>query len=133
LREVVRMLCAGVVHGDLSEFNILVGADGPVIIDLPQAVDASGNNNAFRMLRRDVDNMTQYCGRYAPELLDTEYAFEIWKLYQDAALLPESPLTGRYVHDDTAADVDGVLDQIAEARAEAEARQRGREAAEAED
>ncbi|AXQ28879.1 serine protein kinase RIO [Solimonas sp. K1W22B-7] len=133
IRQIVRMLCAGLIHGDLSEFNVLLAEDGPVIIDLPQAVDASGNNNAFRMLRRDVDNMTAYCGRFAPELLDTEYAFEIWKLYQDAELKPDSPLTGRYVHDESAADVDGVLDQIAEARAEAEARQRGREAAEAED
>ena len=49
------MLCAGVVHGDLSEFNILLAADGPVIIDLPQAVDAAGNNHAQRMLLRDVD------------------------------------------------------------------------------
>lgn len=130
--QIVRMLCAGLIHGDLSEFNVLLGADGPVIIDLPQAVDASGNNNAFRMLRRDVDNMTAYCGRYAPELLDTEYAFEIWKLYQNAELRPDSVLTGRYEHDETLADVDGVLAQIAEARLEAEIRQAGREAAEAE-
>lgn len=130
--QIVRMLCAGLIHGDLSEFNVLLGADGPVIIDLPQAVDASGNNNAFRMLRRDVDNMTAYCGRYAPELLDTEYAFEIWKLYQNAELRPDSVLTGRYEHDETLADVDGVLAQIAEARLEAELRQAGREAAEAE-
>lgn len=130
--EVVRMLCAGLIHGDLSEFNVLLGAAGPVIIDLPQAVDASGNNNAFRMLARDVANITAYCGRYAPELLATEYAYEIWKLYQSTELRPDSVLTGQFVHDARSADVDGVLRQIEEARFEAELRQRGRDAAEAE-
>lgn len=130
--EVVRMLCAGLIHGDLSEFNVLLGAAGPVIIDLPQAVDASGNNNAFRMLARDVANITAYCGRYAPELLATGYAYEIWKLYQSTELRPDSVLTGQFVHDARSADVDGVLRQIEEARFEAELRQRGRDAAEAE-
>lgn len=130
--EIVRMLCAGLIHGDLSEFNVLLGADGPVIIDLPQAVDAAGNNNAFRMLARDVNNITGYCGRFAPELLATEYAHEIWKLYQDTELRPDSELTGTFVHDETHADVDSVLNQIDEARQEAERRQRGREEAEAE-
>ncbi|HEY9547067.1 MAG TPA: PA4780 family RIO1-like protein kinase [Solimonas sp.] len=131
--QIVRMLCAGLIHGDLSEFNVLLGAAGPVIIDLPQAIDASGNNNAFRMLARDVANITAYCGRYAPELLDTQYAYEIWKLYQSTALRPDSVLTGRFVHDPRSADVDGVLRQIEEARFEAERRQLGRDAAEAED
>lgn len=130
--QIVRMLCAGLIHGDLSEFNVLLGAAGPVIIDLPQAIDASGNNNAFRMLARDVANITAYCGRYAPELLDTQYAYEIWKLYQSTELRPDSVLTGRFVHDPRSADVDGVLRQIEEARFEAELRQRGRDAAEAE-
>ncbi|NGY04722.1 PA4780 family RIO1-like protein kinase [Solimonas terrae] len=130
--QIVRMLCAGLIHGDLSEFNVLLGAVGPVIIDLPQAVDAAGNNNAFRMLARDVANITAYCGRFAPELLATEYAHEIWKLYQASELRPDSVLTGHFVHDARSADVDGVLLQIEEARREAERRQMGRDAAEAE-
>lgn len=129
MSQIVRMLYAGLIHGDLSEFNVLLGADGPVIIDLPQAVDASGNNNAFRMLARDVANITAYCSRYAPELLATEYAHEIWKLYESTELRPDSVLTGRFEHDATPADVDSVLEQIEEARKEAELRQAGREAA----
>jgi RIO kinase 1 len=132
MRQVVLMLCAGLIHGDLSEYNVLLDAAGPVIIDLPQAVDAASNNNAFAMLRRDVDNITAYCGRYAPELLDTEYAFEIWELFHSRKLRPDSILTGHFVHDETVADVAGVLDQIEEARQEAQRRQRGREEAEAE-
>src|SRR5207344_473888 len=96
LREVVRMLCAGVVHGDLSEFNILVGADGPVIIDLPQAVDAAGNNHAPAMLERDVANLRHYFGRFAPELLATNYGREIWALYEKGMLLPDSVLSGHF-------------------------------------
>ncbi|MGB7288846.1 MAG: PA4780 family RIO1-like protein kinase [Candidatus Macondimonas sp.] len=119
IAQIVRMLCAGLIHGDLSEFNVLVGVDGLVIIDLPQAVDAAGNNNAFRMLERDVNNVRAYCGRFAPELLDTEYAHEIWALYTENLLQPDTPLTGRFVHDETPADVDGVLRQIEEAREEA--------------
>lgn len=131
MNQIVRMLCAGLIHGDLSEFNVLLGPDGPVIIDLPQAVDASGNNNAFRMLARDVENITAYCARQAPELRNTFYAHEIWKLYQSTELHPDSVLTGEHVFDDSAVDVDEVLAQIEEARFEAEARQRGREQAEA--
>jgi RIO kinase 1 len=129
--QIVRMLCAGLIHGDLSEFNVLVEDRGPVIIDLPQAVNASGNNNAFQMLARDVGNITAWCGRHAPELLDTQYAAEIWSLYQSAALRPDSPLTGLFVDRQGPADVDGVLRQIDEARREAERRRLGREAAEA--
>src|SRR5512134_324880 len=91
--EVVRMLCAGVVHGDLSEFNILVGRDGPVIIDLPQAVDAAGNNHAPKILERDVANLRNYFGRHAPELLATDYGREIWALYEAGVLQPDTPLT----------------------------------------
>jgi len=131
MRQIVRMLCAGLIHGDLSEYNVLLGTSGPVIIDLPQAVDAASNNNAFAMLQRDVNNITAYCGRYAPELLDTEYAHEIWKLFHSRKLRPDSELTGRFVHDQTEADVEGVLRQIDEARQEAERRQRGRDEAEA--
>lgn len=122
LREVVRMLCAGVVHGDLSEFNILLAADGPVIIDLPQAVDAAGNNHACRMLLRDVDNLRAFFGRSAPELLGTEYGAEIWSLYQRGLLLPETPLTGRYEHVRGAVDLASVMREIDDARAEEAAR-----------
>src|ERR1700682_384115 len=101
IREVVRMLSAGVIHGDLSEFNILLGADGPVIIDLPQAVDAAGNNHAPRMLGRDADTLRALSARYAPELLATDYGKEIWSLYEGGVLTPGAALTGRYEHDET--------------------------------
>jgi RIO kinase 1 len=120
--EVVRMLCAGVIHGDLSEFNILLGADGPVIIDLPQAVDAAGNNHAPRMLVRDVDNLRRFFGHFAPELLATDYGKEIWSLYEAGALVPGSPLTGRYVHDERSADLESVMREIDDARLEEAAR-----------
>lgn len=131
MAEIVRMLCAGLIHGDLSEFNVLVGADGLVIIDLPQAVDAAGNNNAFRMLARDVNNIRAYCGRFAPELLATDYAHEIWHLFENNRLRPDSALTGVFAHRTEAADVDGVMRNIDDARDEAQRRQRGRAAAEA--
>ena len=130
MREIVRMLSAGLIHGDLSEFNVLVDRDGPVIIDLPQAVDAAANNNAERMLERDVGNITAYCGRFAPELLDSRYAPEIWQLYSLSQLRPDSPLTGQFLDTSGPADIDAVLAQIDEARDENERRQRGREAAE---
>jgi RIO kinase 1 len=129
--QIVRMLCAGLIHGDLSEFNVLLDVNGPVIIDLPQAVNAAGNNNAFAMLERDVNNMRAAFGRAAPELLATEFAQEIWKLYEAGELTPQTPLTGRFDRDPTAADVGAVLDHIEEERQEAEARQRRREAADA--
>jgi RIO kinase 1 len=129
--QITRMLCAGLIHGDLSEFNVLLDANGPVIIDLPQAVDAAGNNNAFAMLERDVNNMRETFGRSAPELLETQYAHEIWKLYEAGDLRPESLLTGMFAHDLTAPDVDAVLVQIEDERREAEERQRRREEADA--
>ncbi len=132
MAQIVRMLCAGLIHGDLSGFNVLVDANGPVIIDLPQAVNAASNNNAFAMLERDVNNMRASFAVAAPELLGTSYAHEIWGLYQASELTPESPLTGQFAHHLATADVDMVLDHIEAARAEAEARQRGREAAAAE-
>ncbi|MDD5335506.1 MAG: serine protein kinase RIO [Rhodoferax sp.] len=122
LRQVVRMLCAGVVHGDLSEFNILLAADGPVIIDLPQAVDAAGNNHAQRMLLRDVANLRAFFGRFAPELLNTNFGPEIWDLYQRGVLQPELPLTGHFERKNAAVDVGGVLREIDDARAENAAR-----------
>jgi RIO kinase 1 len=106
------MLCAGIVHGDLSEFNVLVDDYGPVIIDLPQAVDAAANMNAKRMLERDVNNMREYYGQFAPSLLKTSYAKEMWGLYEEAKLLPATPLTGLFEEDDTGADVDSVLEEI---------------------
>ncbi len=122
LGEVVRMLRAGVVHGDLSEFNILLAADGPVIIDLPQAVDAAGNNHANRMLLRDVDNLRNFFGRFAPDLLATEYGHEIWDLYQRGVLHQDVVLTGRFERILEAVDVDGVLSEIDDARFEEAAR-----------
>jgi len=127
---VMRMLCAGVVHGDLSEFNVLVDDYGPVIIDLPQAVDAAGNNNAKAMLERDVNNMTAYYGQYAPELLGSKYDKEIWALFEDGELHPEVELTGHFEESTEAADVDVVMQEIKAAFAEEQERQeRMREAA----
>jgi RIO kinase 1 len=112
VKEVVRMLCAGIVHGDLSEFNILMSADGPVIIDLPQAVDAAGNNNARDMLERDVRNLSDYFGRFAPELLTTEYGKEIWALYAHGDLTLETQLTGRFRQTNKPVDLKGVMREI---------------------
>jgi len=128
IRQIVMMLCAGLVHGDLSEFNVLVGPDGPVIIDLPQAVDAAGNNHAFRMLERDVGNMAAYFGRFAPELKYTHYAKEMWALYEDGKLQPDTPLTGHFDDPEDEADVDSVLREIADALREQERREAGRAA-----
>ena len=112
IKEVVRMLCAGIVHGDLSEFNILMSADGPVIIDLPQAVDAAGNNNARGMLERDVRNLSDYFGRFAPELLSTEYGKEIWALYAHGDLTLDTQLTGRFRQTNKPVDLKGVMREI---------------------
>lgn len=123
LREVVRMLCAGVVHGDLSEFNILLAADGPVVIDLPQAVDAAGNHHAARMLLRDVGNLRAFFGRFAPELLASRYGPEIWSLYESGTLTPDTPLTGRFTLQAGAVDLAAVMREVEDARAEEAARQ----------
>ncbi|HEY4971968.1 MAG TPA: PA4780 family RIO1-like protein kinase [Steroidobacteraceae bacterium] len=131
ITQIVRMLCVGLIHGDLSEYNVLLDANGPVIIDLPQAVSAASNNNAFSMFERDVNNMRAAFARAAPELLQTAYAQEIWKLYQAGLLTPETPLTGHFTEELAEADLGAVLDQIEDARREAEARQRGREETEA--
>jgi len=122
LREVVRMLLAGLVHGDLSEFNILVGEHGPVIIDLPQAVDAAGNNHAARMLLRDVVNLRNFFGRFAPWLSSTDYGHEIWDLYQRGQLTLDATLTGKFAHSDAAVDLRPVMREIDDVRAEEAAR-----------
>ncbi|MFT5221206.1 MAG: RIO kinase 1 [Planctomycetota bacterium] len=122
MRYVVRMLCEGLVHGDLSEFNVLVDAKGPVIIDLPQVVDAAANNNAERIFARDVNKMTAYYGIFAPEILDTRYAEEIWSLYESGDLNPETPLTGEHEADESDPDVDAVIEEIKQAMLEEQER-----------
>ncbi|MEW6992347.1 PA4780 family RIO1-like protein kinase [Colwelliaceae bacterium 6441] len=130
---IMRMLCAGIVHGDLSEFNVLVDEYGPVIIDLPQAVDAAANNNARKMLERDVNNMTTYYGQFAPDLLSSRYAQEMWALYEKSELTPETELTGKFKENNKAADVDNVIEEIKAAYEEEQARlERIREAEQAE-
>ncbi len=124
LREVVLMLCAGVIHGDLSEYNILVDADGPVIIDLPQAIDAAGNTEAGAMLERDVANLAAFFSRFAPQLATTQYGKEIWALYGAGLLGPETVLTGQVAVDDRPADVNAVMREITLARKEEEERLR---------
>jgi RIO kinase 1 len=126
--EVVRMLCAGVIHGDLSEYNVLVGSDGPVIIDLPQAVDAAGNNSAGFMLERDVENLTAYFGRFAPDLRTTDYGREIWSIYQSGKLQPQVALTGCFARSEKLADVGGLIREIDEVKKEEAARQRYKQA-----
>ena len=118
IRDVVRMLCLGLVHGDLSEFNVLVAPDGPVIIDLPQAVNAAGNNAALPMLERDVNNLRSTLGRFAPELLATEFAREMWSLFEQGELRPDSALTGVFAIEETVVDPDDVLLVIDDAREE---------------
>ena len=123
MRDVVRMLCIGLIHGDLSEFNVLVAPDGPVIIDLPQAVNASGNNAALAMLERDVNNLRSTLGRFAPELLVTEFAREMWSLFEQGELRPDSALTGVVALDDTVIDPGEVMLVIDDAREEEMQRQ----------
>ncbi|MDX1491758.1 MAG: PA4780 family RIO1-like protein kinase [Pseudohongiellaceae bacterium] len=127
--EVVKMLCAGIIHGDLSEFNILMSEEGPVIIDLPQAVNAAGNNNAAAMLLRDVENMANYFGRFAPELRSTHYGLEIWSLYERGTLRPDTKLSGQFEGKLESADVDEVLRIIEDAREQFELEQARKQAA----
>jgi RIO kinase 1 len=115
MHDVKLMLCAGLIHGDLSEFNVLIDDNGPVIIDLPQAVDAAANNNAQSMHRRDVENITNYYAQYAPELRKTRYAPEMWALFEAGDLQPNTELTGKFEEDTESADVDIVLEEIKQA------------------
>ena len=127
IQQVVRMLCVGLIHGDLSEYNVLVGSDGPVIIDLPQAVNATGNNSALPMLERDVNNIRSTLGQFAPELLETHFAQEMWALFEKGELRPDSKLTGFFMRNEAAADLIRIVSAIDDARDEALRRQRGRE------
>jgi RIO kinase 1 len=119
IRQIVRMLSIGLIHGDLSEFNVLVAPHGPVIIDFPQVVNAAGNNGALAMLERDVNNIRGTLGRFAPELLATEFALEMWNLFEQGELTAECELTGVFVRDESAVDADEVLVTIEDARQEA--------------
>jgi RIO kinase 1 len=130
MQQVQRMLCAGLIHGDLSQYNVLAGQDGPVIIDLPQAVNAAGNNSAREMLLRDVDNLTDALARFAPDLRQTRYGQELWRLFRLGELSTDTLLTGEFVEDDCAVDLAGVQLVIEDAREENLRRQRGREGAE---
>jgi RIO kinase 1 len=123
IQQIVLMLCTGLVHGDLSEFNVLLSPDGPVIIDLPQAVDAAGNNHAFSMLERDVGNMASYFGRFAPELKKTRFAKEMWAYYEAGTLSPATVLTGEFADPDDVADVNSVLREIEAAQRDEARRQ----------
>ena len=130
VREVARMLCCGLIHGDLSEYNVLVAPDGPVVIDFPQVVNAAGNNQARAMLRRDVNNLSISLGRFAPELMLTRYAEEMWALFEAGQLTPDTPLTGEFEEVLAEVDLDAIEWAIRDAREEALIRQQGREAAE---
>lgn len=128
VRQVAMMLCCGLIHGDLSAYNVLVGPSGPVVIDFPQVVSAAGNNAARAMLLRDVNNLTAILGRFAPDLLDTWYGEELWALFEAGELRPDSELTGHFVPDASEIDLDGVREAINDAREEALIREQGRQA-----
>ena len=127
IRQIVRMLNIGLIHGDLSEFNVLVGSDGPVIIDLPQVVNAAGNNGALAMLERDVNNIRGTLARFAPELLTTEFAREMWSIYEQGELTADRKLTGQFARDEAVADSESVLLVVNDAREEAVRRELGRQ------
>jgi RIO kinase 1 len=133
LQQVKLMLCCGLIHGDLSPYNVLVGPDGPIVIDFPQVVSAAGNNGARTMLLRDVNNLTAYLGRWAPELLETWYGEEMWEVFQAGELLPDTVLTGEYTPDEREVDLDGIRQAINDARELALIREQGRQAAAEED
>ncbi len=127
VRQIVRMLSIGLIHGDLSEFNVLVAPEGLVIIDFPQVVNAAGNNSALAMLERDVNNIRGTLGHFAPKLLATEFALEMWDLFEQGALTANRQLTGVFARDETVADTDSVLLAVEDAREEAQVRALGPE------
>lgn len=127
--DVVRMLCVGLIHGDLSEYNVLVAPFGPVIIDFPQVVSAAGNNAARAMLLRDVHNLRDCLARFAPELKSTHFGEEMWALYEKGELKDDTVLSGKFIFDEHSADLDAVMMSIEDARQEAIIRQQGREEA----
>ena len=130
LEQIKLMLCQGLIHGDLSPYNVLVGPDGPIVIDFPQVVSAAGNNNARTMLLRDVNNLTAFLGREANELLDTWYGEQMWELFEAGDLYPDTVLTGEYTPDEREVDLDSVREAINDARELAMIREQGRRAAE---
>lgn len=115
IREVVRMLCAGIVHGDLSDFNVLLGADGPVIIDFPQSIDTAHNRNARQLLIRDVENLHRFRQKYMPSAPKPRYAEEMWALHENNALTPDTHLTGRFQSARRETNISGVLGLIQDA------------------
>lgn len=133
LQQIKLMLCTGLIHGDLSPYNVLVGPDGPIVIDFPQVVSAAGNNNARTMLLRDVNNLTAFLGRWAPELLDTWYGEQMWELFEAGDLMTDTVLTGEYTPDEREVDLDSVREAINDAREMALIREQGRLAAQDED
>lgn len=133
LEQIKKMLCCGLIHGDLSPYNVLVGPDGPIVIDFPQVVSAAGNNAARTMLLRDVNNLTAFLGRSAPELLDTWFGEQMWELFEAGDLYPDTVLTGEYTPDESAVDLDSVREAINDAREVAMIREQGRREAEEED
>ena len=133
LEQIKKMLCCGLIHGDLSPYNVLVGPDGPIVIDFPQVVSAGGNNAARTMLLRDVNNLTAFLGRSAPELLDTWYGEQMWELFEAGDLYPDTVLTGEYTPDESVVDLDSVREAINDAREVAMIREQGRREAEEED
>ena len=70
------------------------------------------------MLERDVRNMAEYFGQFAPELRYTKYAKEMWALYEAGKLLPDTQLTGEFAEPEDAADIDAVMREIKAALAE---------------
>ena len=123
LSQVVGMLCVGVVHGDLSEFNVLLGQYGPVVIDFPQAVDPAHNQNARKLLVRDLDNLQLLLTHSVPGSRRLPYGQELWALYTKDNLTPDTQLTGRYRPPKRKANTESVLYEVEVAERDARQRQ----------